>query len=177
MIQDILSSIICREYEKNFKMQNWNRGSELVKAMEITINLNLDYEKEEGYRELKILIFNEYNYVSVFAKLLWNVVKSGRVEVEREDELKPGIEGSTPFVHFSAHDTCWCSDGIERIIHLFRNRLNCLEGFGSDWYKVRMLEESEVRDFCQVSSDTRNGQAPHASKFTEMEFKFPAEVV
>ena len=178
MLHGILSTIICSEYEKSFKNLNWERtqSEKPIQGMELEFSLNINYDVEDGYRRLKMLIFNQYNYVSVFAKQEWEVIPSEGLE---EDEILSGYDdtvGSTPWVHFSAHDSCWRSDGVSRILHLFHKDILGLSGISdwySDWYKSVVLTDEEVKVFNKITDDTRKGLLTHSSQFTSLAFTFP----
>src|ERR1700722_7192684 len=99
MFENIVESIICSEFDKRY------RGGEIDKnqAMLIKFSLALNYEIEDGYRNLHILIFGGgYNYIGVYAKADWTVSDG-----ERGTDAFVYTKGETPFVLYGYHDSCW----------------------------------------------------------------------
>jgi hypothetical protein len=178
----IVSSIICSEFRKEFQSpeRQKNEGflSEPNKAMMVRFKLTPDFEVEEGYRNLSILIFGAgRNYITVMAKLDWTVIQNEDINDDGEG-LKKGkeyTEGETPWVHFSCHDSCWTSDGVESIIQMFRNRINCMDSRFDRWYETMTLTPEQIKDFNQITRDTREGKLTHSRKFETLEFKFPVK--
>ncbi len=70
---NIVSSIICTTFENEIK--RWQCRNEKQFAMKVSFSLSLDYDKEEGYRNLDILIFAPMNYVGVLVRERWTIVK------------------------------------------------------------------------------------------------------
>ncbi len=172
MDKHIVASIICAEFRKAFED---TRGfSERSKGMKVTFNLRLDYTREEGYRKLEMLIFGGgSNYISVFGRLAWTVVP---VEgLATDDGLKPGYDytdGSTPWVHFSCHDSCWTSDGVESVLSLFNERVISMETRYDRWYEAVDLSDEELEAFQEITRETRAGRATHSRNLTNLEFQF-----
>lgn len=173
MSHSIIAQIICTEFRKAF--QGKHGETERNKGMKVTFRLHPDFDREEGYRNLELLIFGGgSNYISVFARMDWTVVP---VEgLADEDGLKPGFDytrGSTPWVHFSHHDSCWTSDGVESVIRLIKDRISILDSRYERWYETVEISDEELESFRRITSDTRNGKATHAHNFGSLEFRFP----
>jgi len=138
---NIVSSIICTTFENEIK--RWQCRNEKQFAMKVSFSLSLDYDKEEGYRNLDILIFAPMNYVGVLVRERWTIIPVN--EIEDEDSLKPGCdyrEGDSGWLFASYHDSCWTSDGVERTIQKNRDRINCLSACIGTWYeKIEMTPE------------------------------------
>lgn len=131
---NILSSIICSEFEN--KVGRWQCKNVTPFAMKVSLRLSVDYSIEEGYRNLHILIYGPMNYVGVYIKEDWTVIPVD--EIEDEDSLKPGCDyrkGETGWKVISYHDSCWRTDGVDRILHLHRDRISGIDSL-SYWYKV-----------------------------------------
>lgn len=172
MIHHVIAQIICSEFRKAF--QTPNGLTERNKGMKIGFKLNIDHDREEGFRNLEVLIFGGGStYISVFARLNWTVVP---VEgLEEEDGLRPGFDytkGETPWVHFSCHDSCWTSDGVENILYRFRDRINILDSRYDRWYETVDIGGAALKEFSGITSDTRNGKLQHSGKFEDLEFRF-----
>lgn len=138
-MKNIVSNIIAQEFEKN--VGRWQSKKITPHAMKITFHLNNNWDLEEGYRHLQILIYGPMNYVGVFVKEDWNIIPVD--EIEDEDSLKPGCDyrrGSTPWKLMSYHDSCWRSDGLNSILSLHKDRINCLDSIGH-WYTLEEVTE------------------------------------
>jgi hypothetical protein len=168
----ILAQIICKEFRKAFL--NQGGVSDLSKGMKTTFRLSVDHAREDGFRNLELLIFGGgSSYISVFAKLDWSVIPLEAIE--GEDGLKPGYaytEGSTPWVHFSCHDSCWTSDGVESVLHQFHTRLNLLECQYDRWYETVEMSQEDLRAFRAITAAADRGRAPRSVDFPSMEFRF-----
>jgi hypothetical protein len=175
MMNGVVSSMICNEFRKEFQKRgdkSWQM-SDPERAMRVRFSLKLDYDVEEGYRHLDLLIFGAgSNYITVMAKLDWAVIRTEWLG-DDGDGLLEGfdyIEGSTPWVHYSNHDSCWTSDGVERIINEFANRINCLDSRYDSWYFIDTLTPEQVEEFHEITRKSRaNGTK---TKFQDIEFKF-----
>jgi hypothetical protein len=181
MRTNVLSSIICSEFRKEFQSPERLKDgflSEPNKAMQIRFKMNPDFDVEEGYRNLSILIFGAgSNYITVMAKMDWTVIQNEDINDDGEG-LKKGKEytkGETPWVPFSCHDSCWTSDGVESIIQRFRNRINCMDSRFDRWYETLTLTPEQIEDFNQITRDTLEGKLTHSCKFETLEFKFPVK--
>jgi len=106
--------------------------------MLIEFDLKPDWDVEEGYRHLKIFIFGGgSNYISVVAKLDWTVIRNEWIN--GDDGLVEGkdyIQGETDWLYFSYHDSCWRSDGVEKLLWKFRDRILGLRTDFTNWYQV-----------------------------------------
>ncbi len=181
MLTNVLESIICSEFRKEFQSIEMQKKdghlSDPNFGMLVRFKLDPDYEREEGYRNLSLLIFGAgSNYITVMAKLDWTVIPLEGLE--DEDGLKPGYDytkGETPWVHFSNHDSCWTSDGVHNLLFMFRNRINCLDSRYDRWYEKLPLTSEQVKEFRKITDDTRNGKAIHSRKIETLEFKFPVK--
>lgn len=154
MMENIVSNIITTTFDNDVK--RWQTKNEKQMAMMISFSLSLDYDKEEGYRHLDILIYGPMNYVGVLVRERWTIIPVDEVE---EDSLKPGCEyreGQTPWMLASYHDSCWTSDGVQSTIWKNRERINCLStGFGKWFDKVEMTSEL-LETFQKLTSSDRN---------------------
>ena len=182
MLTNVLSSIICSEFRKEFQsvemQKKYGHLSDPHTGMKIRFKLNPFFDVEEGYRNLTILIFGAgSNYITVMAKLDWVVIRNEDINEDGEG-LKKGkdyTEGETPWVHFSCHDSCWTSDGVESIINMFRNRINCLDSRYDRWYERIGLTLDQIKEYKAITEDTRNGKLTHSRQMETLEFRFPEE--
>lgn len=130
MLENMVASMICQEFEHNVGRKQSHNEKQI--AMKLTFRLSNDYDLEEGYRHLQVLIYAPYNYVAVFVKEDWTIIPVDELDDEN-DCLKKGCnyrEGDTGWKMISYHDSCWRTDGIDRIIQSHRDRLNGLDTIG-----------------------------------------------
>src|SRR5271157_6011394 len=115
MLTNILSTIICQEFEKAPVFKTPGYMSSIDTAMLVNFRLAIDSEVEEGYRHLSLLIFGGgCNYIKVFARLKWTVVELSALN-DDEAPSNSYTEGETPWILLSDHDSCWRSDGVEHL--------------------------------------------------------------
>jgi len=152
-MENIVTNIICSTFDNDVK--RWQTKNEKQIAMKVSFSLYIDYEKEEGYRYLDILIYGPMNYVGVLVRERWVIIPID--EVKDEDSLKPGCkyrEGNTGWLLASYHYFCWTSDGVESTIRKNKEQINCLSSF-SEWYeKVEMTPEL-LETFNKLTSSDR----------------------
>jgi hypothetical protein len=141
-------------------------------AMLVDFSLSVDFDVEDGYRNLELLIFGAgSNYIKVFARLKWNVVPCDALD--EDDGLKSGCkytEGITGWILLSDHDSCWRSDGVGNLLFTFRQRLSSIEWLHAKngWFTALKLDHAEI-DALRSLWQHRTYQ-----KISEQEFKFPA---
>jgi len=142
MIQNILRTIICYEFENNVGGMQWKKhiDGETMHCMEMTFNLNeIDYKKPSLYPKVQLLIFGASNYIAVYYR-----------ESKTREEFQP-------WEHLSRHDSCWRDDGVGRFLSHFEDRMSTLgwhDGIGSNtWYRKRVMGEEEAVELREI---TRN---------------------
>lgn len=144
-MKNIVSNIICTEFEKN--VGRWQTRNVSQFAMKITFRLSNNWDLEDGYRNLQILIYGPMNYIGIFVKEDWTVIPVDEVE---DDELKEGCEyriGETDWKMISYHDSCWRTDGVDRILSHHSDRIIGLDD-STHWYEKveisgKLLEQIE----------------------------------
>jgi hypothetical protein len=100
MISNILSNIICTEFEKSIGKFNKDTAMDLKIALYPYHGTPNDEICEDGYRNLYIRIFAPNNYVAVLIKEDWTVINSNDIDHEN-DCLKKGkkyTEGNTGWI-------------------------------------------------------------------------------
>lgn len=141
-MERIVSNIIQDTFVNNVGI--WQNKNQKQYGMLVSFSLNLDWDKEEGYRHLDVLIYAPMNYVAVMVKERWTVIPNNEID-DSGDGLKPGCdyrEGETPWKLASYHDSCWRSDGIDNVIWTNREKINTLSGDIGHWYKkIEMTPE------------------------------------
>jgi len=153
-MENIVSNIICTTFENEVK--RWQTKNEKQFAMMVSFSLSLDYDKEEGYRHLDILIYGPMNYVGVLVRERWTIIPID--ELDGEDSLKPGCdyrEGDSGWLFASYHDSCWTSDGVQRTIYKNRDRINCLSTGLGEWYKKIEMTPELLETFHNITTNLR----------------------
>jgi hypothetical protein len=134
---NIIESIIRYEFEKN--VGRWQSKQEKRFGMKISFQINLDYEKESGYRFLELFIYSDYNYVAVLQRERYTVIDQKYLEYTEDGDcfVKKGHdynEGYTDWKVLSYHDSCW-SDAIETVIKEYKARILLIDSRNfKDWY-------------------------------------------
>jgi hypothetical protein len=142
MLEWIVNTIICDEYQKEFK----DKGEHKY-AMKLEFSLAIDYEKEEGYRNVELWLYAEDNYVGVYSRENWNVAPLNSNYDENGD---PKYEsGVSEWQSLSFHDSCWRTDGIDRFIFKHKDRIICLRSLHGWYEKVPMTKEM-IKTFREV---------------------------
>jgi hypothetical protein len=150
MITNILSDIICNTFER--MVGRWQAKADEPKALLVKFKTRIDYDKEEGYRGVHLLIYGEQNYVGVFEKRWWRVIDRDKIEYDEEDgeETWPDEhwrEGEGEWEMRSHHDSCWRTDGVSSFTFQNRDDLNLLDDLGQDhWFDiVPMTDELKAK--------------------------------
>jgi hypothetical protein len=114
--------------------------------MKLTFRLNLDYDLEEGYRHLQVLIYGVMNYVGVLVKEDWTVIPVD--ELEEEDGVKKDCDyrtGETPWKMGCYHSSWGRTDGIDHILNEHNDRINGLDTL-DHWYGVVDLSDDLLHE-------------------------------
>lgn len=161
MLSNILNEIICTTFEKIVgKNQISKEGPN--RALQVSFKLSLDYDNEDGYRWLDIIIYAPMNYAYVVTKERWNRYSLDAVKEytdEGEVVFKDGMgyeEGESGLTFVSCHDSCW-RDGVNRIINDNRDRLLTLSGW-KDWYSIIEVDdelEKAIRESREKAHERR----------------------
>lgn len=131
---NVLETIIVDTFENRVGRMHNDR------AMLVNFRLNIDYEKEEGYRYLDVLIYAPTNYVKVYTRERWTVIAVDDMETDEMGEFVPKegkeySEGESEWKRWSDHDSGWRSDGIGRILSQYHDRISMVDSF-PQWYRV-----------------------------------------
>lgn len=111
-------------------------------CMEMTFRLYEADHNDSLFPGVQLLIFGESNYVSVHYRESKTLDKYG------------------PWQHLSCHDSCWRSDGVDRFLSLFKDRIATLgwhDGIGSNtWYTKREISEKEAKELREITKQARS---------------------
>lgn len=130
----ILSNIICSTVEKEIERHSY-------KALEITFRARIDYDREDGYRFVDLLIYRPTNYTKVYCRSRWDIITSDDLIYEDgESFIKAGSKGyqkgETGWALLADHDSGWRMDGVERFINSNADVVTGLDSSFTNWYKV-----------------------------------------
>lgn len=136
----ILSDVICETFLSEVGKHQQNSEK---KALHIRFRTTVDYNKEEGYRYLDLVIFAPHNYVQVWIRSSWNVIPQD--ELVYDEDLDDTViarfsegyrSGSSGWELIHNHDSCW-RDGVRNVIQGRHGRLTGLDCIlKENWYDV-----------------------------------------
>lgn len=138
LIRDIVTDEFMARVGKN----------EPGRAFKIEFKTRIDYDSEEGYRYLELLVWAPTNYVAVLARRRWNVIARAAMEWnagEGEDLPKKGTgysDGESDWVLLSHHDSGW-RGGVDRFFRDHGGEIVTFAGLGR-WAEVVDLSGEEV---------------------------------
>jgi len=108
-------------------------------AMKIRFNTHADYDKEEGYRFLDLVIYGPTNYVQVWVRTAWDVIPVEDLEYDedREGRIKKGKsyqKGVSDWKCVGNHDSGW-RDSVRQVL---RDNSKILATFNSlnHWFEI-----------------------------------------
>ena len=154
MLQWMLRQVIQDTYEKEFGHKN---GQEGKNVMQFDISLNLDHDKEDGYRWIEVRLAWS-GYVGVFIRECWNVVPVEGLDPDDDAGLLPGFDykiGSTPWDCLSCHDSCWASDGLYMIFSKYADKMGHFRNLGN-WYTSTPLTPELDKELREILNKSRS---------------------
>ena len=165
-MDSIVQSIICSQFESIRRRVQDSEGALASNwAMQVKFSLSPDYDVEDGYRNLSILLVGGVGrYIAVFAKEDWNIESNLYFETAK---------GASPWVCYGYHDSCW-RDSVGTILREFHGRINTIDYlFNGDtgWYKHILLTEEQAAELKAVR--TSRYEKGDWTKVTDLEFHFP----
>ena len=170
-MSDIVASIISSQFESLCGSKDRKIADH--EAMVVKFRLHPDHNVEDGYRHLTLLIFgSDDNSISVYAKTDWTVIRNEWSDGESLLGNHEYVEGCTPWVLYSCHDSCWRSDGVECIISEFKERISILDSFHG-WYAIESLSEAQIKELKEIRRAKYSGTPWR--KVSDVEFKFSLE--
>jgi hypothetical protein len=168
MLENIVASIIYTDFQRSFKdVEVWPSSV----AMKVKFSLSCDWNREEGYRNLEILIFGGgSNYIGVYAKIDWNV--KDLVNIHNS------AKGDTDWVLVGYHDSCW-REAVSNLMQEFSNRIITIDSLFNrgNWYDTVVLSTQNEEHLDQIRKGTPgygNVQGEQI-KVQDLEFWFPEE--
>lgn len=142
---NMLTDVICQQFEKapGRNQQNpWEKKPDVCQALLIPFNASIDYDNEDGFRHVDILLYALTNYVQVWMRKRWDVIKLEDMEDAGgdDDEMVPKkgkdyTKGSSEWELVTDHDSCW-RDGIRNILDKNRKDISGFDNISGEWYKI-----------------------------------------
>jgi len=106
------------------------------RAFHVQFHTRIDYEKEEGYRYIDLILWAPGNYVQVWTRDRWVVIPIEDLEDEDDGGPKPGkdyTEGASEWKLIGDHDSGW-RGSVEK---LCSQRQKDIDSFvGGSWYQL-----------------------------------------
>ena len=171
-MRNIVSHIICSEYE-----HRWRKCG-LPSAMKVVFSLTNDYDVEDGYRHLEILVYDFGNrYVGVFGKADWNVIRNEWSDGYTLDAGHEYVKGATPYVLYGHHDSCW-REAVETILREYEKKIVLIDCvFGGLTKPIRV--DDDLKKLLKGVITATPGYGGHGvrAKLSDLEFQFEKETV
>jgi hypothetical protein len=182
MFENIIQSIICAQYEHTLgRSRPINRDTGAIatdpnNAMEITFSLSNHWDREDGYRHLKILIYGGgSNYIGVYGSLDWSVIENEAI-LDDDTTAHAYTEGKTPWVLYGYHDSGW-REAVGYILREFSERISCINALfngATGWYKVVPISKSAADALSDINRSRYDSRSKESWKrLSELEFQFP----
>jgi hypothetical protein len=121
MTSTLVSQLLCHIFKEEAGTDQLRAPEQERRALLVSTNTKIDYDKEEGYRYADMVLYAGYNYVQVWVRTRWNVAPLPPEDVEWEDHDWQYDEGSSPWERWSFHDSCWRSDGVDKFLRSFEH--------------------------------------------------------
>jgi hypothetical protein len=191
MFEHVVGNIICTEFSYQFGRDREPTPAGLPRyhshptlAMQVSFSLSPDYNREDGYRHLTILIYGGgSNYISVYAKLDWNVTPDNSgLGIEWDEASADASEnpeytkGETSWVLLCHHDSCW-RDSVNRLLWDYRERISSIDSLfngQTGWYKSLPISEEFAQELNKIRRNTPGyGGEGERVNLSDLEFQFP----
>ena len=156
MFDRIVSDIICSTFRKldltwggcHPKGPNKDKTK---RGLLISFNVEVDYDKEDGCRNVYLLIYADANYVGVYEKERWDVTPKNDHHSRNSDQ--------TEWTCLGYHDSCW-TETIHRFLlsRLFNKNRRCsedrdkhaIEGIDTLWQSGGWYSLIEINEELQM---------------------------
>lgn len=164
----ICANIIESHFDKEIGRNQYRKPEHKQKAMLVSFRVKVDYDVEEGYRHLDLLIWGPMNYVAVMVRERWNVVRASDLvphpDFEGDTCIREGsegyVEGDTGWKLASYHDSCWRSDGVDNVIFGNRHRITGIDSLFK-WYEEINPSPEQKQEFEKLLSRSGDYQDYH----------------
>jgi hypothetical protein len=137
MLDYILSSVICDEFERNVG-RNQQKNIKMNGMLLTFSSCHSEYGIEDVYNNTDLLLFAETNYVGVYTREHWT-------------PCNKDLRGMIPWRALSYHDSCWREDGVTRFLISNRERLIVLSTRNTEgWYTKFVINELWREELKQI---------------------------
>lgn len=151
MYDDMLATVVCSEFARRVGKRMPSR------ALLIPMHTSVDFDKEEGYRFIDLLLWAPANYVAVLARRRWTVIPLDDLDYDEHGEcfVKEGRDythGESKWHLLAYHDSTW--RGAVR--DFFRDNRDDIQGFASSvggWADDLALKEEMEEELASIVSE------------------------
>lgn len=145
MYGDMLADVIIHAFKERVGKNQVHAPQ--PSALFVPFRTTIDYDVEEGYRFLDLMIFAPMNYVAVLSRPRWNVIALDDLIFEEDGDsyVKPGKaydEGAGEWELLSYHDSGW-RDAVRRFLTRHAEDIRGFSGL-SDWYETVALDADAI---------------------------------
>jgi hypothetical protein len=135
LLSDVINSTFTHQVGKN------QERKEVQQALLVRFSSRINYDTEEGYRHVDLVLYAPYNYVQVWVRERWNVIPLEDLEDDGNGDtyVKRGKnyqEGASDWRCIGDHDSCW----REAVQSFLKDKSKEITGFEAiavnDWYSV-----------------------------------------
>lgn len=138
--QHMLSEVICTAFMSAVGKFQERKPEGERKALLVVFRSPIAFGKEEGYRNVELMIYGPLNYVQVWVRDTWDVCPVEDMVEDDEGELVPQRgkkyqKDAGPWKMIGDHDSCW-RDSVDTLL---KDREADLDGFssrGEGWYNT-----------------------------------------
>lgn len=143
MLTNCLTDIICSTFMTN-ELRNQRRfglGTH-GNMMTVVFRRHIDYTVEDGYRYIELVLYAPTDYVLVAARQTWRVLDVRGLDQDHDGEWvipkdRGYISGKGPFMVCSYHDSCWRTEGVNRVITAIESKVLGMHApRGERWYSI-----------------------------------------
>jgi hypothetical protein len=111
--------------------------------MLVSFGVPIEYDKEEGYRYLDLVIYGPMNYVGVFVRDRWTIIPLQDLEYTEDGDarVKQGRSyrsGTSEWKRLSYHDSGW-REAVQTFIHQNRDKLSVFSGNSDSFFSLMSL--------------------------------------
>ena len=151
--KSILADIICTEFNNKV-----GRHSPDV-AFVMTMRTTLDYDKEDGYRYVDLLIRCPQNYTQVWSRDRSSIIQLEDMDYDADGDgtPKPGksyVKTAGDWKILADHDSCW-REGVADFLGEYQNKVSVLDSSADpSWFKVVPVATYKV-DFDRLKRTLR----------------------
>lgn len=145
MTHQMLTDVLVDTFEEHVGKWQEKKPEADRRALKVTFRTRIDYDKEEGYRYMDLVVYAAFNYVSVYVRERWTVLDindiSDELDPSGENQIEEGkdyVDGSTEWRQIAHHDSGWRS-AISSFLFENRGAITGFDRSGAKFYQVVTL--------------------------------------